>query len=96
MNTKRLINYGSIKNIMLLKGAKMYDEYLKLVEQQNKLVSSGAWKIAIPTIASIAALGVAAFEYVTMRIKNEQCYDAAERLINEATAYNEMNMKGSK
>lgn len=81
---------------MLLKGADTYDEFNELVDEQEDATTGSIWKVIVPTIVSLAALGVAAFEYVTMRIKSEQYYDAAELLVNEAAADNEMNMKGSK
>lgn len=94
--TAKKIDVPSSKSIMLLKGADTYDEFNELVDEQEDATTGSIWKVVVPTIVSLAALGVAAFEYVTMRIKSEQYYDAAELLVNEAAADNEMNMKGSK
>ena len=94
--TSMKIEVPSAKNIMLLQGADTYDEFNETVEQQNDATVGSVWKLVIPAITGLVCLGVTTFEYFAMRVKNEQCHDTAERLINEAAAYNEMDMKGSK
>ena len=91
--TAKKIKVPSEKNIMTLKGADRYDEFNEIVEEQRNATVGGMWRIIVPMLVCLAGLGAATYEYVIMRIKNNQCYDKAELLINEAAAYNKINEK---
>lgn len=84
--TEKKIKVPTVKDIMLLKEAGTYDKFNEIVEKQNKTTFGSIWKVATPVIAGAASIGVAAYEYISMRFKNGKCKDAAELLINEAAA----------
>lgn len=91
------IKVPTSKDIMLLRGNETYETFNKTVEAQKDATVGSSWKITIPIAVSVSGLCVAAYEYIRMRIKNDQYYDDAERLLNEAAADNEIAIgKGNK
>lgn len=93
--TEKKIKVPSVKNIMLLKGAGTYDKFNDIVNKQSKVTSKSLWKIGAPIAVGLLSVGTAACEYAAMRIRNEQCYDDAELLINEAAVYNEIEKESN-
>lgn len=91
--SSKKIKVPSSKNILLLQGNETYDIFNKTVEKQKDATIGSVWKIITPIAVGIVGLGIAAYEYIAMRIENEQCYDEAELLINEAAADNKITTK---
>lgn len=89
------IKIPSVKNIVLLKSADRYEEFGELIDSQKQNLFEKPWMRIVPGLA-IGALGIgsAVIGYINTRRENEDLYDKAELMLNEAAADYEINKKG--
>lgn len=81
--TSKKISIPSPERISLLRNNDTYDTFNDVIEKQRNATVGGIWKIIV---TAVVGFGIAVYEYIVMRAKNEECYDEAELLINEAIA----------
>lgn len=89
------IKIPSVKNIVLLKSAGRYEEFEELIDSQKHNLFEKPWVRIVPGLAiGVLGIGSAVIGYINTRRENEDLYDEAELMLNEAAADYEINKKG--